>query len=133
MSAFIVNNRTINAILQGKNFGAYPGNALRYMWRGEGRSIEGSVQKVGQVLVDENFRSVNFRYNEDQKPYAFRIIQDKSYTPVEVISMCDCYNYQSCEAPLWKETEAYAIVNALRERAIRNLPGYAEAYWRLEE
>ena len=37
----------------------------------------------------------------------------------------------SAETDNWKETEAYAIYDALKETAIRNLPGYEDARWEI--
>ncbi len=57
----------------------------------------------------------------------------RHYLPVEIIKACDCYDYQSCETPDWKDTEAYAIMQMLRKRAIYSLPGYEEAAWEIRE
>jgi hypothetical protein len=45
----------------------------------------------------------------------------------ELYGLCDCYAYQACETSDWHETEAYAIMQYLKQRAIRNLPGYDDA------
>jgi len=88
----------------------------------------------GQALVDQNYRSVNHRYHEDAEPYQFRWRPFlPRLSPVEIIKACNCYRYQSCETPDFKETEAYAIMTALRERAIIHLPGYEEAAWEIPE
>ena len=52
-------------------------------------------------------------------------------TPVEIIKLCDCYDYQSCETRDWETTEAFAICAALRAAAIDSLPGYEDAPWGL--
>jgi len=49
--------------------------------------------------------------------------------PVITLSLISCYEYQSCEHPEWRTSEARAICEALRKLAIRNLPGYDEAPW----
>lgn len=73
---------------------------------------------------------VNYRYAEAEEPYTFlNIVLKRVYAPVEVIKACNCYNYQACETPDWKDTEAQAIVHALRERAIKQLEGYGKAAW----
>lgn len=130
MSAFVVNDETISGMLKGKDFGAYPGNGLAYYWNGTMHYFNGHTQEIGQKLLDENYRSVNYRYSEDTQPRRFRErVLNHRVSVVEVIKLCDCYDYQSCETPDWPETEAHAIMTALRERAIRNLPGYDDAPW----
>ena len=111
----------------------HPGDGARYYWNDECRYFNGNSQDIGQKLVDENFRSVNYRYTEQVEPEQFKlmVLLRTKYTPVAIIKACDCYNYQSCETRDWQETEAYAIMTALRERAIDMLPGYDEADWNI--
>jgi len=130
MSAFIVGNKHINVMLQAATRNRYPGHGLSYYWNREPHYFNGNTQDIGQKLVDENYRSVNHRYGEQETPDQFKtMVLDKCYTPVEIIKACDCYRYQSCETPDWQDTEAHAIMVALRERAIRLLPGYDDADW----
>lgn len=84
---------------------------------------------MGQILWDENYRSVNYRYDEDYSAPTFKVDPYVKMSAVETVKLCDCYNYQTCEAPDWKETEAYAIMQAVREAAISALPGMSEAPW----
>lgn len=84
----------------------------------------------GQILVDANYRSVSHRYQEDSEPPEYR--HERStlpVDPVQVLKTIDCFDYQSCEAADWEESEAYAICSALRHRAIQQLPGYDDAKW----
>ena len=129
MSAFVVGNKHISAMLQVMGT-CYPGDCCSYYWQGERHYVNGKSREVGQILVDENYRSVNYRYSENGEPEEFAPDYTvRTLSPVEVIKACDCYLYQSCETPDWKETEAYAIVRMIRERAIRRLPGYEKAEW----
>ena len=132
MSAYIVGNIHISAMLQAattRNAGYCGG----YYWNGEARDFSGHIQEIGQKLVDENYRSVNCRYDENAPPDIFCNAPLRAYTVVEVIKACQCYEYQSCETEDWEETEAYAIVQALGARAIRMLPGYDAAQWNIVE
>ena len=132
MSAFIVGNKHINAMLKAASLNRYPGDGAHYYWNGESYYFNGNSHIIGQKLVDENYRSVNYRYTEQEEPEQFKsMVLHAEYTPVQIIKACDCYNYQSCETPDWRETEAYAIMTALRERAIDMLPGYDEADWNI--
>lgn len=129
MSAFVLDNKHINVIMSAAA-PRYPGDGFSYYWQGQRHYSGGRTQEIGQKLVDENFRSVNYRYNKAEQPYTFlNIVLRRVYSPVEVIKACNCYNYQACETPDWKDTEARAIVHALRKRAIRQLEGYDEAAW----
>ena len=84
---------------------------------------------ICQILLEQNYRSVNFRYEEDESAPNFVAMLVRQCSPVEIIKLCDCYNYQSCETEDWDQTQAYAISQALRERAISMLPGMSEASW----
>lgn len=128
MSAFILGNEHITVILQAAT-PRYPGDSVSYYWNGEPHYVNGSIQDVGQRLVDENYRSVNYRYDEGEGAHSFRLVPTRSRKPVEIIKACDSYIYQTCECPDFEETEAFAIVQMLRNRAINALPGYEEADW----
>lgn len=132
MSAFIVDNAHINAILNA-SAPRFAGDGATYRWQGKVHYFGGDSQRIGQVLTDENYRSVNYRYQEQTEPRRFQrvMLKGKALSPIEIVKLCHSYSYQSCEAPDWKETEAHAIVGALRERSIRQIEGYEEAPWTL--
>ena len=132
MSAFTLSNKHITAMLS-MSGPRYPGDGASYYWNNEAHAFNGHAQEIGQKLVDQNWRSVNYRYDENEPAprYAYEH-PAMQVTPVQVIKACNCYNYQSCETPDWPETEAYAIMRALRERAINSLPGYKDAKWSID-
>ena len=110
----------------------FAGNGLSYYWQGNLTYFGGNSQEIGQKLVDENYRSVNYRYDESEEPHDFVSTPiAKQLGPVDYIKACHCYMYQACETPDWEDTEAYAIVNALLKRSITNLPGYDDAAWEI--
>jgi hypothetical protein len=87
-------------------------------------------QRIGQVLTDENVRSVNARYgagSEDPREYVHSLWQVRELQPVEVLKALHGLNYQSCEAEGYFDTEAYAIIRGIESCAMRQLPGYDEA------
>jgi len=129
MSAFIVCDEHISAMLQAA-MPRYPGDGSSYYWNNERHSLSGNYA-IGQKLVDENYRSVNYRYDEDEEPRQFEYVPIRRYEAVEIIKACHCYEYQSCETPGWQETEAYAIVKALTRLATYKLPGYGDAQWEI--
>ena len=132
MSAYLVSDETITGILSAIHISRYQGEQPSYYWNDE-RHIITSPRDIGQKLLDENHRSVTARYGEKANEHwpkrTYRILSARPVSPVEIIKLCDCYSYQACETNDWSETEAHAIVTALRERAITNLPGYEEAAW----
>lgn len=79
----------------------------------------------GALLVAENRRSVNHRYAEDEieEPYEFTEYTGH-FDPVKMLGAINCYEYQACEHPGWKTSEARAFCEALRDRMIHALPGY---------
>lgn len=93
-----------------------------------------TMSRVGQILVDQNYRSYNYRYKEKTEPEVFEITgQDLMYaqrlTPVETLKALASYDYQAGETPDYRETAACKLVEIMRHFAIESLPGYDEAKW----
>jgi hypothetical protein len=157
MSAFIVDKRHIDALLTAglksdqygplrwlapapKNENAYrkgepwgPEAAKETNERRRELTAE-TAHQVGAMLVAENQRSVNFRYDEEKMEdlYEYEPYRGK-LTPVQVLKAIACFDYQACETPDWDESEAKAFCNALMHRMIVELPGYDEAKWEIQE
>lgn len=87
-----------------------------------------TVDRVGQMLVDENYKSVNFRYDENSEPipYTYKQFPLVKYeiSPANLLGLLDNYEYQTCEHPEWQKSEAHKFVNCLRRAIIHDLPGY---------
>ena len=103
---------------------------------------------VGQMLTNENVRSVSYRYDADPwaeepdgspalpgpveawylVPYRWTNPQ-VDITPVEGLAAIKGYEYQSCEHPGWHRSEAYSFCQSLREVLVSKLPGYDAAPW----
>lgn len=129
MSAFIVGDKLINIILEYLNR-----NGKRVYTHNNVFLIDDldHLTKMAQILVDENYRSVNFRYNENTKPHKIEyspVAAFQELPPVNVLKACNCYDYQSCETQDYHESEAFQIIEAARTIAIHNLPGYDQAPW----
>lgn len=92
------------------------------------------AERIGQMLVRENRLSVNHRYRESEVEaiytYERPVIRGR-VDPVVILKAIDCYEYQSCEHPGWKCSEAHAFCRALRHRMICHLSGYEEAPWEI--
>lgn len=94
-----------------------------------------TATEVGRMLLLENYKSVYHRYDsgpkvELEEPYSYHPTRFKK-DPVQVLKAISCLEYQSCEHPDWKNSEAKAFCEALKDRAIENLPGYDGAKWEL--
>lgn len=123
MSAFIVSDATIDALV---TYGSAGGTE---------RVFNQHPEPAGQKLVNENYRSCNARYRgEYGNPH---IYEYKPYIrpldPVQVIKLCDCYDYQACETDDYSNTEAAYIIRAIRSKAVSRLPGYDAAHWDLPD
>lgn len=88
------------------------------------------LNKIGNILKNQNCKSVNARYNESEvaDPYKFRGVT-KLYNPVQLLKILDCYDYQACETNDYGQTAAYKIVKYIRKNLIKILPGYNDAKW----
>lgn len=126
MSAFIVSHRHIDALL------TYANEQGAYFWKHGDSKIIKDLTKIGNILLAENYRAYNTRYPTHQEAfendYYFRFYgQSPKLTPVEIIKGCACFDYQACEATDYERSDAAWIINAIRQCAIRNLPGWNEA------
>lgn len=132
MSAFIVSDKLLNVILTM----AVVKNAS-YYWKPNNMRVDISrknASEIGQKLLDENFRSVNYRYRENDKAerFEYRAVRSDDYSAVDVLKAINCLDYQSCETDDWSESEAWAILDGIKDTMIRNLPGYeASRGWSL--
>lgn len=156
MSAFIVSKTHIDLLVRAAIEAGSPSDHFRWWlvdengdyagWReldeyhGFGPELSGRSSKVGpdflgQLLVDENVRSVSYRYDglDDlpgpvteywRNPYDY---EDPLYTltPGEVFAAIDCLDYQSCEHDEWRKSEAFAFLETLRNAYCRKLSGDA--------
>lgn len=124
MSAFIVDNAHIDALV------TYAVDKRVSYYFNQRTSIDlFNATEIGQKLLDENTRSVNYRYNEEDTAERYAYKQwVRPLAAVAVIKAIDCLDYQCCETDDWRQTEAFAILQAIKEAAVENLPGYKAAY-----
>ena len=121
----------------------------RLPYQDDGRGIENLTDTelttlYADVLYQENIRSVRERYPKDKwedlpgpsvKPIHIvasgreRALAAYRRTPVQILKMCDCLEYQSCETDDYRESIAFELLEAIRRAAIRELPGYEDAPW----
>lgn len=108
MSAFIVNDNTINAVL---------GFADKYDLDNFDCS---DLSALGQLLVDENYRSVNHRYDENNTPHTF-VYARYTVPATAALQHLSCIEYQLCEPKDWETTLAFRLCARLRKNMVARL------------
>ena len=96
------------------------------------------ITRVANILGAENVRSVNYRYahNADAQEtftlFTGKQIREHAHevSPVQIVKLCDCLKYQSCETDDYEQTEAYALLMTIRAKAceIAGYPAEFSAY-----
>ena len=141
MSAFVVDDKTIEKIINVAIMCADDQGVWFYHRANSGEVTSGYITRnnaawAAQVLLDENYRSVNARYSDAALPHPvqfrhqFRFIGDKVREIAGAFKAADCLDYQSCETDDWESTLAYKILQGCRSAMWHALPGYKEAQWR---
>lgn len=137
MSAFIVSNTHINALL------SYAIDKQVTYWNEKAgertRITRHNAEEVGRILMDENVRSVCARYRDagnDEKSagadYSFQYFSTP-LTAAEVIKACQCLEYQSCETDDYDASLAWRITQDIKNHACHHVPGYDAAPWEINE
>lgn len=143
MSAYIVDRELIEYLVGAAlNMKSYVINHQR-KWNYKGKWVtmtEEIATLVGEMLWDENIKSVKYRYSNlsaDALPGPVGESFDYQYegenavwhdfVPIQVIKAIHCLHYQSCEHNGWEGSEAHAFLKMLEAEAIRELPGYRAA------
>lgn len=91
-----------------------------------------TADRVGVMLLAQNRRSVDFRYDETEIEDLYTHGPSSPRTVVELIKAIDCYEYQACETPDWEQTEAYRFCEVLRRALTHDLEGWDEAPWGID-
>ena len=134
MSAYMVSDNQIDAMA-----GYMIRERIRYFVNDAWVDVTASnAEEIGQILVDENYRSVSARYSGNTEEYFGKAphykFKRRNVLPdaITMLKACNCYDYQACETNNWKESVAFKIVEAIKEHAIRRLPGYDDAPWGID-
>ena len=124
MSAYVVSTNHINAIVR------FLEVAKPTLFENAGRYIIGKVPRdeyanaIGQLLLKENVRSVNYRYNERKRAPKFEYDPTPPpVNPIEALKLIDCLDYQSCERNDWHKSEASLILVTLKIAILEDLAG----------
>jgi hypothetical protein len=127
MSAFVVSEVHINTLI---TFGASGQNPATVYWERRHISFRGNEQMLADVLMNANVEAVNTRYSDDGQLTGCKFRRAVTLpAPVGILKACDCYDYQTCELANYDATFAAKIIEAVRAKAVRALPGYDDAKW----
>jgi hypothetical protein len=140
MSAFVVGKEHINKILTAALISRY--GEMSYYYNDSRHKVnDETIDTIGQMLLDENVKSVMYRYSDSQLtdlpgktnaeyliPFKYEV-ELSSLSGIQIIKLIQCLEYQSCEHPEWKTSEAYAFLEALIRRQFERIQGYDDAQW----
>ena len=77
---------------------------------------------IGQSLLDANYDSVNYRYDENRKAPTYVYSEDALYESckngtylADVYSAIQEYNYQACETENYFESDLYQTLQDVKE------------------
>ena len=134
MSAFIVADEHIHVLLWAGQRPSQRYGLLRWYYANperDGYLDADTADAVGQMLVDENRASVDYRYSETNahSVYRYRRPRHTEWSAGELLNALHCYRYQTCEHPGWADSQAYAFCTALEQRLISTVPGYETGPW----
>ena len=110
MSCYIVSNKTLTVLAKGfldyhVSIGSIEKDVIT--------SYQNEINKIGQYLLNENAKSVNYRYGEDEH-YKFKIEEPEEYNDGILYGCIGCYNYQACEVEDYYFSEVYQALQSLK-------------------
>ena len=130
MSAFIVTDTHINALVRyasrHKITVAYGNPTMRL-------NVSAHEQEVAQLLIDENIKSVNYRYSEAETSLIEYDRGAPILSAIEAIKAAQCLRYQSCEHSDFEDSIAFKLIQAIIADAIPRLEGYESASWAIAD
>jgi len=124
MSAFLVNNKHINAIVTY----AVKSSII----------LDEEAQAVGEQLLRANLYSLKVRYDDKLKvselgyKFVSVVVSD-----IQVYKCIECLNYQSCEYKYWSRSTSYKLLESLKTSIsaiygdVNKHPHYDNLSWEL--
>lgn len=88
---------------------------------GFSRGLIADPETAAAELYAANEHSVNVRYRENTKRDDFAYIEPPAWREVsqaQIVTACDCLDYQSCEFEGWPNTSACRLLKRIREAAL---------------
>jgi hypothetical protein len=131
MSAVIVSDYHINALV---TYGVEHGASFYNKKTGWYNFSNVTAQDIAEHLYGANVRSVNSLYKERTRYSGFKYkkVAISHLLPADVISACNCLDYQSCEIDTWEGSCAKQALEAIHEKAVSALTANSTT-WELKE
>ena len=123
MSAYVVDNKTISALAKAFERWEVKYKAENYINTNTSSvfiDVGKLIHDIGQSLLDQNYKSVNYRYNEDTPTPNFKF-EDVEIDEGIVYGCIRCYNYQACETDDYYESEIYKSLERLKAKMLERL------------
>ena len=126
MSAYICSCEAISLLVDGfmnydttfKSEGFKPKIQIIY-------DAETMRRDLGQELLNKNYDSANFRYNENREPHTFRYIENKQrgkdykYSTANLYDAIGEYEYQACETRNYYESQLHFSMLRLKDDMLK--------------
>lgn len=101
-------------------------------------------QRLCTMLHEANAESYAYRYADNESvqrdvrgarenPVAWEDNPFRHVEATQTLKALRCYEYQSCERPDWRESDAFLNYVQIMHAAIAHLPGYDKAAWGVPE
>ena len=92
---------------------------------------------LGRMLWSENVKCLRFRYRtcrDDHRAFdgqvtAYSFTEYGDIKPGPIGCLADFYDYQACEHPNWRDSDAFFAVCELRVELVKRLPDAGNAPW----
>ena len=124
MSCYVVDKKVIDLMVSWI-FDHNDYKAENYSYNGYGGilfDVNEMRNAIGQSLLDANYDSVNFRYDENRKAPTYEYSADALYESckngtylADVYSAIQEYNYQACETDNYFESDLYHTLQNIKE------------------
>jgi len=119
MSAYVHDNEHIIAIVSGARH-----HKLEAVLIGEvycNVSVTEHAQLVCNILLGENIRSVNYRYEKDESlnPGIVFKQDSRALSPIGLYKAINSLDYQSCESPDWRQTFACKLLENWNKQLLK--------------
>ncbi len=87
-------------------------------------------QKWVDVLTKANRDSLEVRYGDTfPEPIPKFKKHRPETTPVEIVKLCQSFEYQACEVDDYKSTKAHRFIEAVLYEILTTMDGYDDAAW----
>jgi hypothetical protein len=92
--------------------------------------VKGNEQLLIDILETANRKAVSSKLGDGEVAGGVKYRQTDSHqSPMQIIKLCRCFNYQACEVDDYIRTPAASMINTIINVAISNLPGYDDLKW----